>query len=59
MFDGVNSNIVELDLRGEIDDVLASVAARLKHAGLSPDAAEEEQRGPGRPKLGVVSREIV
>ncbi|MBE0645850.1 MAG: DUF2239 family protein [Bacteroidetes bacterium] len=58
MFDGVTSYIVELDLRGDIDDVMRSVEARLKHAGLQTDEVSEEHRGPGRPKLGVVSREV-
>jgi hypothetical protein len=58
IFDGVTSHIVELDLRGDIEDILQSVEARLKHAGLATDGKPEEQRGPGRPKLGVVSREV-
>ncbi|MFZ1729969.1 MAG: DUF2239 family protein [Bacteroidota bacterium] len=58
MFDAVSSRIVELDLRGKPEDVLASVEARLKQAGLGAAEAKEEPRGPGRPKLGVVSREV-
>jgi len=43
---------VDLDLRGSLEDVLAAVAAT--------DAPEPapKPRGPGRPKLGVVGREV-
>jgi uncharacterized protein len=58
VFDAVTSRIVELDLRGTIEDVLASVAARLEAAGMAAEERPEENRGPGRPKLGVVSREV-
>ncbi len=58
IFDSVTSNIVELDLRGDIDDVLKSVETRLVAAGLRPGGGKEEHRGPGRPKLGVVAREV-
>ena len=58
IFDAVTSAIVELDLRGETADVLASVDARLK--ANAEEAAPEvlAHRGPGRPKLGVVGREV-
>lgn len=58
IFDAVTSRIVELDLRGEADDVLASVEARLGASGVKPAQAESAHRGPGRPKLGVVGREV-
>jgi hypothetical protein len=51
LFDAQTSEPVELDLRGSRDDVLR----RLPEAATSePDAP----RGPGRPKLGVVAREV-
>jgi hypothetical protein len=51
LFDAHTSEPVEVDLRGSRDDVLRR---------LPPAAASEPEmpRGPGRPKLGVVSREI-
>jgi hypothetical protein len=52
IFDGVSSGPVDLDFRGTVDDVLA----RLPVA--SADAEPPQSRGPGRPKLGVVAREI-
>jgi hypothetical protein len=56
IFDGCNSNAVDLDFRGSVDDVLARlpVAEKISNAEPAPPA----NRGPGRPKLGVVAREI-
>jgi hypothetical protein len=56
VFDG-KSGPVEIDLRGSIDDVLA----RLTDDPAAPTAEENPvagPRGPGRPKLGVVAREV-
>jgi hypothetical protein len=50
IFDDTTSSQVELDLRGTVDDVLSRIP--------KDDAGENEKSGPGRPKLGVVSREI-
>ncbi|MCG5242418.1 DUF2239 family protein [Azospirillum doebereinerae] len=50
IFDAATSARVELDLRGTPDEVVA----RLEPA----PAPEPRKAGPGRPKLGVVSREI-
>jgi uncharacterized protein len=52
VFDGA-SHPVDLDYRGTVDDVLA----RLPEA-LAEDSAAPAPRGPGRPKLGVVAREV-
>jgi hypothetical protein len=57
IFNGQTSAVVEVDFRGSVDDVLA----RIPHS--EPPAADEvtsvaAPRGPGRPKLGVVAREI-
>jgi uncharacterized protein len=51
IFDDETSDIVEVDLRGSLDEALGR---------LPTDTPESLQRraGPGRPKLGVVSREI-
>jgi hypothetical protein len=51
------SGPIDIDFRGSVDDVLA----RLPDAGASiatEDAASPGPRGPGRPKLGVVAREV-
>lgn len=53
VFDDLSSRPVELDLRGTPQDVLARLPAA--------DAEQDEEpvaRGPGRPKLGVVAREV-
>jgi hypothetical protein len=57
IFNGQTSAVVEVDFRGSVDDVLA----RIPHS--EPPAVDEvtsvaAPRGPGRPKLGVVAREI-
>ena len=58
VFDGRTSGPIDIDFRGTIDDVLA----RLPDIAGSPAPAEEaavpNPRGPGRPKLGVVAREV-
>jgi uncharacterized protein len=52
VFDGQTSGPIDIDFGGSIDDVLARLPAGV--------AATEEAapRGPGRPKLGVVAREV-
>jgi uncharacterized protein len=50
IFDDLSSRQVEIDFRGSAEEVLARL----------PSAAPEHEppRGPGRPKLGVVAREV-
>ena len=60
VFDGVTSGPIEIDFRGTIEDVLARLP---KTRDVAPAASPAEldlppSRGPGRPKLGVVAREI-
>jgi hypothetical protein len=50
VFDDGTSQQVELDLRGSVEDVLRRLPKE--------DTAAVEKSGPGRPKLGVISREI-
>ncbi len=52
IFDSATSEPVEVDLRGSAEDV----AARLR-SGVEP-AEPRDRRGPGRPRLGVVAREV-
>ena len=56
VFDGQTSGPIDIDFRGSIDDVLA----RLPDPGVpaTEDVAQSAPRGPGRPKLGVVAREV-
>ncbi len=50
LFDAVTSQPVEIDFRGSLDDVLARIDPK--------PAVNDAARGPGRPKLGVVAREV-
>ena len=59
VFDGPTSEPVELDLRGNLDQMLGRLPVgdvRPTTHDLEPEAPAS--RGPGRPRLGVVAREI-
>jgi uncharacterized protein len=57
VFDGQTSGPIDIDFRGSIDDVLARLPD-LPGVAATEDAAPPGPRGPGRPKLGVVAREV-
>jgi hypothetical protein len=52
VFDAVSSRAVELDLRGSVDEVAA------RYASPTIPLEASDSRGRGRPKLGVVAREV-
>ncbi len=59
IFDAVTSETIELDLRGSV----AAVCKRLPLPAAPPPPADaampaDTPRGPGRPRLGVVAREV-
>ena len=57
IFDGMTGGPIDIDFRGTIEAVLA----RLPKTPIAPaadDTAPFAPRGPGRPKLGVVAREV-
>jgi len=64
VFDDQTGRCVDIDTRGSDDEVVERLAARLgltaAQAAASEDADEpaNEPRGRGRPKLGVVAREV-
>ncbi|WP_266168725.1 DUF2239 family protein [Dyella subtropica] len=59
VFDDQSSLPVEIDFRGTVDDVLSRLASEVPAFPQElPSAADKPARGPGRPKLGVVAREI-
>lgn len=53
IFDNLQGRQIELDLRGTVADVLASLPPSPPEAPLNTPS-----KGPGRPKLGVVAREV-
>ena len=57
VFNGSTSALVDIDFRGTIDDVLARLPKLAPPLDEEP-ATSAGPRGPGRPKLGVVAREI-
>jgi uncharacterized protein len=56
VFDG-GSGPVDIDFRGSVDDVLARLP-QIPAESVAEDAVAPAPRGPGRPKLGVVAREV-
>ena len=61
IFDVATSQPVELDLRGNTVTVVARARAQEEayEAAVAERAAEDEgPRGPGRPRLGVIGREV-
>jgi hypothetical protein len=59
VLDAVSSQTVDLDLRGTAEEIVARLASEPSAAGGdSASASEARATGPGRPRLGVVSREI-
>jgi hypothetical protein len=58
VFDAQTSEPVEIDFRGTVEDVAARYLPA--QAELEPDSQPELSlpRAPGRPKLGVISREV-
>jgi uncharacterized protein len=56
IFEDSTSELVEVDLRGTIKDVLRRLGSTTTSE--ASDKENAKQPGPGRPKLGVISREI-
>jgi hypothetical protein len=52
IFDDESSEQIEVDFRGNAQDVVQRLAT------VSQEPAVDTPRGPGRPKLGVVAREV-
>jgi hypothetical protein len=55
IFDDATSEAIEVDFRGTTEDVLQRLA---RTDGKPAAGVPEAPRGPGRPKLGVVAREV-
>lgn len=61
IFDDLSSELVEIDFRGTMEDVLKRLEPAITRGesdATKPGAEKVLQRGPGRPKLGVVAREV-
>lgn len=61
VFDDSTSALIELDLRGTASDVTRRLERRADQAGVAESDCPrltEAHRGPGRPRLGVVAREV-
>ena len=61
IFDDLEARPVDLDWRGSAADVLARLPVAESERPLTtdePGPASDVPRGPGRPKLGVVAREV-
>ncbi len=57
VFDDAGSGPIEIDFRGSIEEVLGRLPD-VTNVPVTLDDAPSAPRGPGRPKLGVVAREI-
>jgi hypothetical protein len=51
IFDDQTGEVIEVDFRGTAEDVLARLSGRVSDGQAAP-------RAPGRPRLGVVAREV-
>jgi len=61
IFDDITSEFIEIDFRGTIEDVLKRLEKPVDEGELVTkplNGNKSAQRGRGRPKLGVVSREV-
>jgi hypothetical protein len=56
IFESATGGPVDLDFRGDVDDVLARLP--IAEETVHPEPEQPASRGPGRPKLGVVAREV-
>jgi len=57
VFDDATSGPIEIDFRGTVAEVLSRLPD-LNRVAAALDDAPPAPRGPGRPKLGVIAREI-
>lgn len=58
IFDDLTGEQLEVDFRGTAEDVVKRLGGNQAGPTVPPQADREEARGPGRPKLGVVAREV-
>lgn len=61
IFNDITSAVIEVDFRGSVQDVLQRIEQTTAQPDVNRSEANEDAtipRGRGRPKLGVVSREV-
>ena len=58
LFDAVTSEPIDLDFRGTPADLLKRLARSVGPVSVPAGPENNAPRGPGRPKLGVVAREV-
>src|SRR5258708_7279599 len=58
VFDDSTSGPIDLDFRGSVEEVLERLPVIADAPATENEAALSTPRGPGRPKLGVVAREV-
>lgn len=59
VFDDADAHMIELNLRGSKQEIISRLPEALAHTQPEPPEAEPERSGKrGRPKLGVIGREI-
>ena len=58
IFSNATGRAIDLDLRGDTEAVLARLAKPAAAGATAEAASPSEPRGRGRPKLGVVAREV-
>jgi hypothetical protein len=58
VFEGRTSGPIDIDFRGTVEDVVARLPDIPDVPAATDDAAQPTSRGPGRPRLGVVAREV-
>lgn len=58
IFDAITSEPIDLDLRGSAEELRARLLALEPPTGGPREEGPDTHRGPGRPRLGVVGREV-
>ena len=58
IFDDRTSETIDVDFQGSMTQVLEGLPKSADEAGSDGELAVRDQPGPGRPKLGVVGREV-
>ncbi|MBL8139327.1 MAG: DUF2239 family protein [Acidobacteria bacterium] len=58
IFEDATGDLIDVDYSGTPDEVLALMTARELRRARIADDADAAPRGPGRPRLGVVAREV-